>query len=116
MSQCTYTLCQNIYKHRLEHNTKSFTSYSTRKMVGFNTIYRKAFLLCSVLVSREKCRSVLGLSGNEERDSDVIDIYVNYDDLTSLDIDYSEENTDYSLDVVSSKMPLCIFVVKINIS
>ena len=82
-------------------------------MVGFNTIYQKAFLLCSVLVSREKCRTVLGLSGNEERDSDVIDIYVNYDDLTSLDIDYSQENTDYSLDVVSSKMPLCIFVVKI---
>ena len=78
-------------------------------MVGFNTIYRKAFLLCSVLVSREKCRTVLGLSGNEERDSDVIDIYVNYDDLTSLDIDYSQENTDYSLDVVSSKIPLMIF-------
>ena len=78
-------------------------------MVGLNTIYRKAFLLCSVLVSREKCRSVLGLSGNEERDSDVIDIYVNYDDLTSLDIDYSQENTDYSLDVVSSKIPLMIF-------
>ena len=78
-------------------------------MVGLNTIYRKAFLLCSVLVSREKCRTVLGLSGNEERDSDVIDIYVNYDDLTSLDIDYSQENTDYSLDVVSSKIPLMIF-------
>ena len=78
-------------------------------MVGFNTIYQKAFLLCSVLVSREKCRTVLGLSGNEERDSDVIDIYVNYDDLTSLDIDYSQENTDYSLDVVSSKIPLMIF-------
>ena len=111
MSQCTYTLCQNIYKHRLKHNTKSFTPWSAAKMVGLNTIYRKAFLLCSVLVSREKCRSVLGLSGNEERDSDVIDIYVNYDDLTSLDIDYSQENTDYSLDVVSSKMPLWIFVV-----
>ena len=109
MSQCTYTLCQNIYKHRLKHNGKSFTPWSAAKMVGFNTIYRKAFLLCSVLVSREKCRTVLGLSGNEERDSDVIDIYVNYDDLTSLDIDYSQENTDYSLDVVSSKIPLMIF-------
>ena len=85
-------------------------------MVGFNTIYQKAFLLCSVLVSREKCRTVLGLSGNEERDSDVIDIYVNYDDLTSLDIDYSQENTDFSLDVVSLKMPLWIFVVMIKFS
>ena len=75
-------------------------------MVGFNTIYQKAFLLCSVIVSREKCRSVLGLSGNEERGSDVFDIYVNYDDLTSLDIDYSPENTDYSLDVVSQNIIL----------
>ena len=78
-------------------------------MVGFNTIYRKAFLLCSVLVSREKCRSVLGLSGNEERDSDVFDIYAKYDELTNIDVDYSQENTDYSLDVVSSKIPLMIF-------
>ena len=78
-------------------------------MVGFNTIYRKAFLLCSVLVSREKCRSVLGLSGNDERDSDVFDIYVDYDDLTNIGVDYSQENTDYSLDVVSSKIPLMIF-------
>ena len=70
-------------------------------MVGFNTIFRKAFLLCSVLVSREKCRSVLGLSGIEDRDSDVFDIYVDYDDLTNIDVDYSQENTDYSLDVVS---------------
>ena len=78
-------------------------------MVGFNTIYQKAFLLCSVLVSREKCRSVLGLSGNDERDSDVFDIYVDYDDLTNIGVDYSQENTDYSLDVVSSKIPLMIF-------